>query len=150
MKTVWDVQVREELVNRITSLKENSQALWGKMSVNQMLTHGALWDEMVLRNKHFKRPLIGILLGRMFLKKELKDDSPMRHNNPTVPDLIVKEAGADVASLKNRWITLINEYGAYSLPDHSFVHPFFGKMTRAQVGYFAYKHIDHHMRQFGS
>jgi len=45
---------------------------------------------------------------------------------------------------------LINEYSAYSFPDYSFVHPFFGKMTKEQIGYHAYKHIDHHLRQFNS
>jgi len=28
------------------------------------------------------------------------------------------------------------------------MHPFFGKMTKEQVGYLAYKHTDHHLWQF--
>ncbi len=150
MKTVFDKATREELVKRINTLDESRKAQWGKMNVNQMLTHAALWDEMVIRNKKYKRPLIGVLLGGLFLKKELKDDRPMRHNNPTIPDLEIKEVSGDVATLKKRWISMINEYGMYSFPDHSFVHPFFGKMTKEQVGHFAYKHTDHHLRQFKS
>lgn len=31
-----------------------------------------------------------------------------------------------------------------------FMHPFFGKITREQIGYLAYKHDDHHLRQFNA
>ncbi len=43
-------------------------------------------------------------------------------------------------------ISLIEEYEDFS--NHDFEHWFFGKMTKGQVGYFVYKHTDHHLRQF--
>jgi hypothetical protein len=73
----------------------------------------------------------------------------MRQNNPTIPPLIIKETQGDVAMEKEKWLALIKEYAKYALPDNSFVHPFFGKMTREQIGLHAYKHSDHHLRQFG-
>jgi hypothetical protein len=33
--------------------------------------------------------------------------------------------------------------------NEDFIHDFFGKMTKEQIGVFAYKHTDHHLRQFG-
>jgi hypothetical protein len=103
---------------------------------------------MILRNKKYKRVFIGLFLGKFFLKKEMRDDSPMRQNNPTIPELKIKETNGDIESEKRKWISLINEYSVYSFPDYSFVHPFFGKMTKEQIGYHAYKHTDHHLRQF--
>lgn len=150
VKTVLDKLTREELVRRINTLGESSKAQWGKMNVNQMLTHGASWDEMVLRNKKYKRPLIGVLLGGLFLKKELKDDRPMRHNNPTIPDLEIKELIGDFETAKKRWISMINEYGMYSFPDHSFVHPFFWKDDEGTGRLFRLQDTDHHLRQFKS
>ena len=150
MKTIFDKSTRDELISRISTLTENSTAQWGKMNVYQMMKHCTLWEEMVLRNKKYKRVFIGRLLGKMLLRNELKDDRPMRQNNPTIPELKIKEVNGDVRSGKEKWISLINEYAGYAFPDNSFVHPFFGKMTKEQIGYHAYKHADHHLRQFNS
>jgi len=148
MKTIFDKSIRDELVIRINTLNGNSTARWGKMNVYQMLKHCALWEEMILRNKKYKRAFVGLLLGKMLLKNELKDDSPMRRNNPTIPELRVKERDGDIEFEKRKWISLIHDYSHYSFPDNSFVHPFFGKMTKEEIGYHAYKHTDHHLRQF--
>lgn len=48
---------------------------------------------------------------------------------------------------KKSWIENVQAYANYSNP--RFVHDFFGKMTDEQIGIFAYKHADHHLRQFG-
>ena len=104
---------------------------------------------MILQNKKYNRVFIGLLFGKIFLKNELKDDRPMRQNNPTIPALVIKETDGDIESAKTKWVGLIKLYSHYSFPDFSFVHPFFGKMTREQIGYHAYKHADHHLRQFG-
>jgi hypothetical protein len=148
MKTIFDKSIRDELVNRINALNKNSTPQWGKMNICQMLKHCILWEEMILHNKKYKRAFIGLLLGKMLLKNELKDDSPMRRNNPTIPGLKIKELDGDVESGKRKWISLINDYSNYLFPDNSFVHPFFGKMTKEKIGYHAYKHTDHHLRQF--
>jgi hypothetical protein len=58
----------------------------------------------------------------------------------------VKEKDGDVALQKKIWIEQITEYGDFSNP--AFIHDFFGKMTNEQIGIFAYKHFDHHLRQF--
>jgi hypothetical protein len=148
MKSIFDKTTREVLINRINALNENSQAQWGSMNVYQMLKHCTLWEEMILRNKKYKRQFIGILLGKMLLKKELGNENPMRQNNPTIPELKIKETSGDIESEKRKWISLINEYTQYSFPDNSFVHPFFGKLTKEQIGLHAFKHTDHHLRQF--
>ncbi|MBO9699073.1 MAG: DinB family protein [Sporocytophaga sp.] len=149
MKTVFEKSTRDELIQRINSLSQDSKANWGKMNIYQMLKHCVLWEEMVLQNKRYKRPFIGLLLGRFMLKNELKD-RPMRRNNPTIPELMISETFGDFAQEKARWISHLNKYESYKYPDNSFIHPFFGKMTKEQIGYQAYKHSDHHLRQFGA
>jgi hypothetical protein len=148
MKTVLDKTTREELIGRINTLDENSARQWGKMNINQMLKHCAMVDEMFLGRKQYKRTFLGRLIGQMALKSMLKDQTPIAKNAPTSPYFKIKESSGDVASEKQEWIELIEEYGRYS--NNNFVHWFFGKMTNEQVGYFAYKHIDHHLRQFNS
>ena len=148
MKTVFDKTTRDELISRINSLTADSAALWGKMNVYQMLKHCTLWEEWIQSNKKNKQAFVGILFGKMALKGLLKDDSPLRHNTPTLAELKIKETTGDIAFEKKRWIALINEYAHFSNP--GFVHTFFGKMTKEQVGWMAYKHIDHHLRQFNA
>lgn len=146
MKTIFDKATRDELIIRIDSINESSTAKWGKMNVYQMLKHCTVCEEMYLGKKTYKRTLIGRLFGKIALKNLLKDETPMQANAPTSPDFKIKEISGDVPAEKMKWISLINEYAHYS--NNELVHWFFGKMTKEQVGYFVYKHTDHHLRQF--
>lgn len=146
MKTIFDRSTREELIQRINKLNENSVGLWGKMNIFQMLKHCTLWQEMILGKKKYKQNFIGRLFGKLMLKNAVKDDTPMKRGTPTIPEFKNLEENGDVEAQKQEWISLIAEHAAFQNPD--FVHPFFGKMTKEQIGYHAYKHIDHHLRQF--
>lgn len=146
MKSVFDQTTRDELITRINSLDENSTAKWGKMNVYQMLKHCTLWEEMLLGKKEYKQSFLGRLFGKIALKDMLKDE-PMKPNLPTVPSFKVSGNG-DVAAAKAEWIELMREHGRRN--SSGFVHPFFGKLTAEQAGQMAYKHIDHHLRQFES
>ncbi|HEX8022482.1 DUF1569 domain-containing protein [Mucilaginibacter sp.] len=148
MKTIFDKETRDGLISRINLLDENSKPEWGKMNVYQMLKHCTLSEEMYLGIKTYKRAFIGRLFGKVALKSMLKDDSPLAKNSPTVPQCKVTEQIGDVAAQKKRWIELVEEYGKTTRTD--FEHTFFGKMTREQIGQLAYKHVDHHLRQFSN
>ena len=147
MKTILDKPTRDELIDRINTLNENSIAQWGKMSVSQMLKHCVQWEEMILGKRVYKQSFIGKLFGKSALKGILKDDSKLKRNIPTDPAFKIKENG-DIESEKTKWIALMEYHDHFSNPD--FVHPFFGKMTKEQIGYLAYKHTDHHLKQFNS
>jgi len=147
MKTIFDQTTRAELIRRINLLDDESRAQWGRMNIYQMVKHCRLWEEMILRRKQYKQAFIGRLFGKMALKSVLKDESPLKRNTPTLRELRITENGA-VDSEKMKWIALIEEYAHFSNVD--FVHPFFGRMTKDQIGYLAYKHTDHHLRQFNS
>jgi hypothetical protein len=146
MKTIFDKTTKGELINRINSINENSTAQWGKMNVYQMLKHCTLWEEWIAGKQTYKRVFIGRLFGKMILKAVLKDDRPLRRNTPTIPAFTIKESNGNVALEKAKWVALLEEHEHFSNPD--FVHPFFGRMTKEQMGYLAYKHADHHLRQF--
>jgi hypothetical protein len=145
MKSVFDQQTRDELISRINMLDENSPAKWGKMNVYQMIKHCTLWEEMLLGKKQYSQSFIGRLFGKIALKNMLKDE-PIKPNLPTVPSFKISDNG-DVSKARAEWLSLIAEHGK---EDKGFVHPFFGKLTAEQAGRIAYKHIDHHLRQFNS
>ena len=134
---------------RIQKLSPDTQAQWGKMNVYQMLKHCSLNDEMLLRHKPYKRLFIGRIFGKSSLKKNIKDDQPLGKNSPTHPELIIKDNG-DVEAQKKAWLAILDQYPAMQENDYlDFVHPFYGKMNSEQVSRWAFKHIDHHLRQFG-
>jgi hypothetical protein len=146
MKTVFDKATKEELIGRINSLDETCVPQWGKMNVSQMLKHCRLWEEMIAGKIECKRSFPGRLIGKLVLKTFMKDEKPLQKNTPSAPELIVNDSQGDMAAERAKWIALMEENAHYSRP--FLMHPFFGKMTKEQVGYLAYKHTDHHLRQF--
>ncbi|MDF2188284.1 DUF1569 domain-containing protein [Paraflavitalea sp. CAU 1676] len=147
MQTIFDEATRQALIHRISQLKAHNTRQWGKMNVYQMLKHCTLWEEMVQSNRPYKQVLLGRLFGRVALRSMLKDESPLRHNTPTIAELKITGNG-DVETQKAAWIERLRVYAHWDI--NGFAHPFFGKMTREQVGYLAYKHCDHHLRQFNA
>lgn len=148
MKTIFDNAISEELVTRINQINADSKPFWGKMNAYQMVKHCRLWEDMITGKLPTKRVFIGRIFGRMGLKAVTKDDTPLAHSTPTAPELFIKETSGNIDEEKAKWIALIREHKNFS--NSNFVHPFFGPMTKEQIGIMAYKHIDHHLRQFGA
>jgi hypothetical protein len=148
MKTIFDNTIREDLIQRIEALSNNHTAQWGKMSVYQMVNHMNIWNDWVLgTNKPtYKQEFLGLIFGKMALKSNVKDDRPIQKKMPAGNAFLIKEKNGDIGELKKRWIKQVAAFEYYSNPD--FIHDFFGKMTPEQIGIFAYKHTDHHLRQF--
>jgi len=148
LKSILDKEERNELIVRIQKLDKNSKALWGKMNIHQMIKHCILCEEMYLGKTKYKRNFIGLLLGKLFLRNLIKNDNPKKRNSPTKSEFKNLEIISNINSEKEKWIGLINEYE--TLPENNFVHWFYGKMTKEQIGFVVYKHIDHHLRQFNA
>lgn len=148
MKTVFDASAREEITRRITSLTDQNGAEWGKMNVFQMVKHGVLCEDMMKGRIEIKRVLIGRLIGPRILRKTLKDETPFGKNSPTSPVLKTLHQSGEREKEKSEWIGRIQQYADFR--NTTFVHPFFGPMTKEQIGRFVYKHADHHLRQFGA
>jgi hypothetical protein len=149
MKSIFNKTTRDELIVRINSLNDNNNiALWGKMNLFQMLKHCTLWDEMILGKIKVKRMFLGRIFGKIALKGVLKNDDPLGKNSPTSSELMINEKSGDIVLQKIALINRINEYEHFNNQD--FIHPFFGTMTKEQIGFFVYKHSDHHLRQFGA
>jgi hypothetical protein len=148
MNSTLEKPTRDKLIVRINLLNEDKVAVWGKMNVFQMIKHCILWEEMVFGVKKYNRVFIGRIFGKMALKSILKDEKSLKRNTPTIPEFVIKETTGDLTHEKIKWVALIEQYEHFA--HDNFIHPFFGKMAKEQIGYMAYKHIDHHLRQFGA
>ncbi len=146
MKSILDLETREEIINRINSLDAGCEHQWGRMTVGQMVKHCTLCEELYQGKVKLKRVFLGRIFGKMALNKLLSDDRAIGKNSPTDPFLRVVENIEDLEAQKQKWIAMIKAYETHNTPS---IHPFFGKMTMAQLGQLSYKHNDHHLRQFG-
>jgi|SRR6185369_1129388 hypothetical protein len=148
MKTIWDGDTYQEIVRRFESLQPNSQRQWGKMSVTQMLEHNSRVLEVVTGKRPMQQLFIGKLISWMFKKKFLGEE-PLGKNGPTGTELIVKDE-PDFRQTKDKVRALLNDL--HTLGEKGCdgkIHGFFGRLTGAEWGICQYKHLDHHLRQFG-
>ena len=148
MKNLFDKNAYNEITNRINTLTPQSQRQWGKMEVAQMLAHCKEAFKVPLGDKKMPRMFIGLLLGWAF-KKKLYNDEPWKRNLPTAPNFIIKDE-RDFEKEKQGLTGLINQFHNGG-PDNvgRFPHPMFGTFTKEQWGKSMYKHLDHHLMQFG-
>ncbi len=145
MKSIFERTTYNEVLERIDSLNENSTRQWGKMTAGQMVWHCQFPFVIGIKNKHRGK---GNFFVKLFFKKQMYSDKPFRKNLPTASNLRTKEdknLSTEKAILKQ----LVNDfYNCRTRKDWN-PHPLFGKLTHEQWGKMEYKHLDHHLTQFG-
>jgi hypothetical protein len=134
----------------MAQLRPDSAAQWGKMNAAQAMEHCARGMELALGDRRPPRLLIGRILGPMIKSKAFVDGEPMRKNSPTVPGLAVEDE-RDLEAERQRLCGLIDRFTAGG-PAGCTTHPhsFFGRLTPQEWSAWMYKHLDHHLRQFGA
>ena len=88
-KNLFDEQEARKAIARINALHPDSQPLWGKMGVSQMLAHCNVAYEMVYTNKHPKAKGLPKFLIKLFAKKAVVGPKPYKKNSPTAPVFII-------------------------------------------------------------
>jgi hypothetical protein len=148
MKTIFEKSDLNELLERLRSLEPNSERHWGKMTASQMMEHVARGAEMAIGKEPMKQMFIGKLMSRFF-RKEYLGEQQFQPNRPTGAKLIVRN-DPEFEPTRERLSTVLAELHNFgeSAADGN-VHPFFGTLTGKQWGETQYKHVDHHLRQFG-
>ena len=147
-KNLFDRETFQETITRINNLTPESQRKWGKMSVNKMLAHCKVAFYVPLSDKPMKRMFLGRIIAPL-IKSKMYDDKPWRKNLPSSRAFIIKNE-PEFYSERNSLIELINQFydkGPTGVGKYS--HPFFGRFTPEQWGKAMWKHLDHHLIQFG-
>lgn len=138
----------DEMIRRIDRLSVNSQANWGNMNVSQMLAHCSSFQDIAMGYSLPKRSWLGVFVGR-FAKDIFYNDKPLPKNMSTIPTILIednRDFESEREKLKHK-IIAFQKNGPGKCTDHP--HPFFGKLTPEEWGKGVYKHLDHHLRQFG-
>lgn len=149
MKTLFDPNTRDEVLERLGRLTADSERQWGKMSPSQMMEHTARVLEMATSDEQpIRQMFIGKALSWIF-RKDFVGEKPFGKNAPTGADYkIISQP--DLEPTRQRLKELIAKFHTIG-PDKldGNVHPFFGRLSGTEWGVTQYKHLDHHFRQFG-
>lgn len=149
MKNLFESVTAEELKGRIARLRSDSERQWGVMNPAQAMAHCSGGMETAVGDRIAPRMLLGRLIGKFIKPWALGNDAPFRRNSPTTKDLVVRDERI-LAVEQKRLCDLIDRFisaGRQGCTAHP--HSFFGHLTPEEWAELMYKHMDHHLRQFG-
>ncbi len=149
MKNIFDKTVSEEVIGRINLLNHSSKPKWGKMTVDQMLAHCNVAYELVYDNKHPKPKGFKKWLLKTFVKNIVVSEKPYKKNSRTAPEFLITSQ-KDFQTEKDRlngYIAKTRELGIDNFDNKE--SNSFGKLTKTEWNNMFYKHLDHHLKQFG-
>ena len=145
-KSLSNALARQELLDRLEHLSPQSKPRWGKMNAHQMLAHMADW--MLMAKGDLKTAPMKRLLRYPPLKQLAIYWLPFPKGVATAPELLRRRPAAwsvERAAVRERVQSFANLDPKATWPEH----PVFGKMSARAWGVFGYRHMDHHLRQFG-
>ena len=150
MKNVFDQQVTNELIGRINQLNTSSQAQWGKMNIAQMLAHCNVTYELIYTDNQPKTGAFMKFFLKLFVKSTVVGEKPYSQNGRTAPAFIItgekefeKEKKRLIGYMKQT--QELGESHFHNKESHSF-----GSLTKTEWSNMFYKHLDHHLNQFGA
>lgn len=148
MKTLFQPEAVEEVISRIEKLQPTTKPEWGKMNAAQMMAHCSATFDVASGRVVLPRMFIGRILGP-FVRPGFTNDKPFSKNGPTHPTFRIadqRDFSREQEQLKER-VRRFHEGGEAQCTKHP--HAFFGPLTPQEWGTGMYKHLDHHLQQFG-
>ncbi|MBK9335991.1 MAG: DUF1569 domain-containing protein [Lewinellaceae bacterium] len=150
MKNLLENADRDALIARLQNLRPNSQARWGVMTAGQIVPH--LTDPLCVAigdrpaqpmNSVFSNPVVSFLTVWWL---------PWPKSAPTAAEFIPGKGGTPPAEFerdKQALLLAIHRFAQYPENDLFRPNPVFGRLSRRAWGRLMWRHIDHHLRQFG-
>lgn len=149
LPNIFTEEISEKTIHRINQLKPDTTPGWGKMTVDQMLAHCNVTYEMVFTDKHPKPNIFMRFILKSFVKNMVVSGKPYKRNSQTAPAFLIK-GERDFNAEKQRLIGYITD--TQKLGENYFdgkESNSFGALTKDEWNSMFYKHLDHHLTQFG-
>jgi len=149
MKNIFNIEVAQTIVKRIENLSTTSSPIWGSMSVSQMLAHCSVAYEMVYTNQYSRPNRLSRWILKTFVKKMVLSEKPYPKNGKTAPQFKIKDE-KNFELEKDRLIAFINKTQQFGEAEFEGKRSSsFGSLTASEWSCLFYKHLDHHLTQFG-
>lgn len=146
IKNLFEPAVKEEIIERINKLTPQTKPLWGKMNVSQMLAHIQMPIRIAYGTHQPKGSFLLRMLGPLF-KSKLWDEKPYKRSLPTDPTFIMTGSEREFEKEKSAVLELLNKFSNETIIGER--HPVFGKFSKENWSKATWKHLDHHLKQFG-
>ena len=149
LPNIFTAEISNNIIQRIEKLTPETKALWGKMNVAQMLAHCNVTYEMAYENKHPKPNFLMRWMLTSFVKKHVVNELPYPKNSRTAPAFIIVDERI-FADEKQRLIAFIQktvQLGAQHYDGKESLS--FGVLNKEEWNNLFYKHLNHHLGQFG-
>jgi hypothetical protein len=140
-------EVNQECRDRIGKLNPDTAPLWGKMTAARMMAHCAEVME-VAGGKAIQGTPWFIKLLKPFIRKVVVGPKPFPQDTKTHPQYI-QSGDRDFGAEQVRLLASLDAFTEMCAGRTKITHPFFGEMTVGEAGWGMYKHLDHHLVQFG-
>lgn len=149
LPNIFTSEVADKMIARINNLSSQSQPKWGKMTVGQMLAHCCVTYEYVYENKYKKPGFVMKLILTNFIKKHIVNEAPYKQSLRTAPDFLITDERA-FEKEKERLVGYIRrtQDAGEAFFDGKESHSF-GVLNKTEWNNMFYKHLDHHLNQFG-
>jgi Protein of unknown function (DUF1569) len=148
MSTLADPSVRAACRDRIRQLDPNSTQKWGRMTARQMVCH--LNDSFrVGMGEKYASPASNLLQRTLIKWVALRAPLKWPPGVPTRPEIEQGRGGTPPAEWESDRAQLLGLMDAFADSQTFGVHPVFRKMSRRDWLTWGYRHVDHHLRQFG-
>jgi hypothetical protein len=149
MKSMWEGDAPRHMRERVARLTPERAGAWGRMTAPQMVCHLADSLKMALGELPVAPKNVPIRFPP--LKQFIIYYAPFPKNVPTAPELLARpprEWRTDVGDLQ----ALVDRFAARGRDLQAAwpAHPAFGRLSRRAWGVLVYRHMDHHLRQFGA
>ena len=149
MRNLFDPEAMQSILQRLGSLSPGAARQWGKMDAAQMMAHCSVAMEAGTGDKPRKQAFIGKIFAP-FVRSSFLGDKAFPKDSPTDPTFVVSDP-RDFAKEKEYLSNVIARFCA-SGPSEAgkHLHSFLGRISGEEWGIVMYKHLDHHLRQFGA
>jgi hypothetical protein len=148
MSTLSDPNVRDRCCERIARLDPNASRKWGRMTAPQMICH--LNDSFhVGTGERYASPDTNLIKQTLIKWVALHTSVTWPPGRPTRPEIEQGRGGTAPTDWKRDCAELRSLIHSFADRTTFGAHPFFGKMSRSDWMIWGYRHVDHHLRQFG-
>mgnify|MGYP001544792599 FL=1 len=144
-QTIWDETARRSMVERVSHVTPDAHGRWGRMTPHDMLAHLTDYARMALGELPVRRAHVPLRYPP--IRQLVIYALPMPRTVPTLRALVSRTTtdwGEEMGTLCHA-IDRLAARKEGELPEH----PAFGRLSHRAWGVLLYRHMDHHLRQFG-
>jgi hypothetical protein len=151
LKSLESLQCKQEILERIGNVRDDSPRRWGKMTVSQMICHlndsflGVMGRKPISIAPNYRARKLVKWIG-LYVPVQWPKGVPTR---PECDAQIGGTPPAEFEADKQELLRLVDEFAREPRSFEFRPHPMFLEMSEREWMRWGYLHTDHHLRQFG-